>query len=83
MNGSTYIRTIQQNITTHIQKNYYGKIDAMEWESAGDGSLLLLLYIGEEPSVLVFIKKELQRYILKGWERRFQERLDLVTDSKA
>ena len=57
---------IQANIECYLKKNYNGKIHAMNWESVGDGSLRLLLYIVEEPPVLVFTKKELQSYILKG-----------------
>lgn len=68
MNGSTDIQTIQINIERYIQKNYHGKIDAMKWESLGDGTLRLLLYRGGEQSVLVFTKKKLYCYILKGWE---------------
>jgi hypothetical protein len=75
---STHILTIQANIEWYLKKNYHGKIHAMKWESVGDGSLRLLLYISEEPSALVFTKKELQDYILKGWEQRFQEKLRSV-----
>ena len=75
MNGSADILTIQQNITTYVQKNYHGKIDAMKWASIEDGNLRLLLYRGGEQSVLVLTNEELQSYILKGWERRLQEKL--------
>lgn len=80
MNGSTDIQTIQQNITTYIQKNTKDKIDALKWESPGDGTHHLLLYRGGEQFVLVFKKQELQSYISKGWEQRFQEKLRSVVD---
>ena len=80
MNGSTDLRTIQQNITTYIQKNAKDKIDALRWESLGDGKHRLLLYRGGEQSVLELPKEELQSYILEGWGLRFQEKLRSVVD---
>ncbi len=80
MNGSTDIRTIQQNITTYMQKKAKDKIDAMKWESLEDRPLRLHLYRGGEQSVLVLPKEELQSYILTGWELRFQEKLRSVID---
>ena len=80
MNGSTDIRTIQQNITTYMQKKAKDKIDAMKWESLEDRTLRLHLYRGGEQSVLVLPKEELQSYILTGWELRFQEKLRSVID---
>ena len=78
MNGSTDLRTIQQNITTYIQKNAKDKIDALKWEMLEDGTFRLILYRGGVQSVLVLPKEELQSYILKGWEKRFQEKLRSV-----
>ena len=80
MNGSTDLLTIQQNITTYIQKNAKDKIDALRWESLGDGKHRLLLYKGGDQSGLMFTTSELQSYILKGWEQRFQEKLRSVVD---
>ena len=78
MNISTDIEAIQIDIERYIQKNYHRSIDAMKWESLGDGTLRLVLYRGGEQSVLVITKKELQSYILKGWEQSFQEKLRSV-----
>ena len=78
MNGSTDSPTIQADIQWYLKKNYHGKIDAMNWESVGDGTHRLLLYKGGEQSVLMFTMQELQSYILKGWERRFNEKLKSV-----
>ena len=78
MNGSTDSPTIQADIQWYLKKNYHGKIDAMNWESLGDGAYRVLLYRGGEKSVLVLPKEELQSYILKGWERRFQKKLRSV-----
>jgi len=50
----------------------------MNWVSVGDGAYRVLLYRGGEKSVLVLPKEELQSYILKGWERRFQKKLRSV-----
>jgi hypothetical protein len=83
MNGSVDIPTIQTNIEWYLKENCHGKIDAMQCESLGDGALLLLLYRGGKRSALVFTKKELQSNILKGWERRFEEKLESEMDSKA
>lgn len=75
MNGNTDILTIQTYIEWYLKKNYHGKIYAVQWESLEDGALRLLLYRSGEQAVLVLSKKELQSYILKGWERRFEEKL--------
>jgi hypothetical protein len=82
MNGSTHIPTIQPNIEWYIPKNYYGTIDAMNWELAEGGTYYLHLYRGGEQSDLVLKKNELQSYILQGWEQRFQEKLNGVVDDK-
>jgi hypothetical protein len=83
MNGSTDIPTIQTNIEWYLKENCHGKIDAMQCESLGDGVLRLLLYRGGKRSALVFMKKELQGYILKGWEERFEDKLESEMDSRA
>ncbi|UCF98202.1 MAG: hypothetical protein JSV89_01390 [Spirochaetaceae bacterium] len=60
------------------------RFDWPRWRGPnGDGSLSLLLYRGGGQSTLVFKKKELQSYILKGWERCFQEKLESLIDSNA
>jgi hypothetical protein len=80
MNGSADIPTIQANIEWYLKENCDGTVHAMNWEAVGDGSLRLLLYRGGKQSALVFTKKELQSYILKGWEQHFQEKLRSVVE---
>ena len=82
MNGSTDIPTVQVNIEWYLKKNYHGKVDVMTWESKADGIYHLHLYRSGEQSDLVFTKQELQSYLLAGWERRFQKKLESITDSK-
>lgn len=70
MNGSTDFRTIQQNMTTYIQKNANDNVDALKWEPLQNGTYRLLLYRGREQTALLFTKSELQSYILEGWQLR-------------
>ena len=78
MNGSPDILEIQLNIEWYLKKNYHGKIHAMKWGSLEDGTLHLLLYITEVPSVLVLTKDDLKDHIQEGWEARFEEKLESV-----
>ena len=83
MNGSADIPTIQANIEWYLKKRNDGTIYLMQWEEPEDKTLRLLLFRGEKPSVLVFTKNDLQSYILKGWEQRFQEKLrSVIQDNK-
>jgi hypothetical protein len=43
-------------------------------------SLSSASFAGERPSILVFTKEELQSYLQKGWERRFQKKLRSVIE---
>ena len=82
MNGSTDLRTIQQNIITYIQKNAKDKIDALTWEPLQNESYRLILYKGGKQATLQFTTPELQSYILEGWEQHLQEKMrgDLGND---
>jgi hypothetical protein len=76
--NSTDILAIQICIKRYIQKNYQDKIYDINRESLEDGTLHLLQYVTEEPSVLMLTKEDLQDYFLKGWERPFQKKLKNV-----